>query len=110
MPESEYHTKNRARHADRALWDEKLEGKMHAVSPTQSYKDPYGWLVNMVNRFAHGKGKFRNSVHKYKSLSLSYILSFLFAFVLEILDREMGIELFSNLCPFPTYSKLSVSN
>ena len=57
MPECEYHTKNRARHADRAQWDEKLDGKIHAVSPSQSYKDPYGWLVNMVNRFAYRKGR-----------------------------------------------------
>ena len=57
LPESEYHTKNRSRRSDKVLWEEKLGGKMFAMSPTQAYKDPYGWLVNMVNRFAYKKGE-----------------------------------------------------
>ncbi|XP_041474973.1 ubiquitin carboxyl-terminal hydrolase 24-like isoform X2 [Lytechinus variegatus] len=57
-PETEFHYKNRAKKWDHIFWEEKF-GVNHtfAVSPPfETYKDPCGWLVNLINAFAHHGG------------------------------------------------------
>ena len=51
-PETEFHYKNRSKHWDKLFWEDKFGiSNTYAVSPPFStYKDPCGWLVNLINR------------------------------------------------------------
>ncbi|NXT36642.1 UBP24 hydrolase, partial [Pelecanoides urinatrix] len=52
-PDNEYHFKNRMKVCQRNWAEVFGEGNMHAVSPISSFqKEPHGWLVDLVNRFA----------------------------------------------------------
>ncbi|XP_071490931.1 ubiquitin carboxyl-terminal hydrolase 24-like [Diadema antillarum] len=56
-PESEFHYKNRAKKWDHIHWEEVFGvNSTFAISPPfDTYKDPCGWLVNLINLFAeHG--------------------------------------------------------
>ncbi|XP_046339329.2 ubiquitin carboxyl-terminal hydrolase 24-like isoform X2 [Haliotis rufescens] len=51
--ETEFELKNRNRR-DRTGWEEKFEGgQPAAVSPASNFKDPYGWLTHLINKFAN---------------------------------------------------------
>nr|XP_025960692.1 ubiquitin carboxyl-terminal hydrolase 24 [Dromaius novaehollandiae] len=52
-PDNEYHFKNRMKVCQRNWAEVFGEGNMHAVSPISTFqKEPHGWLVDLVNRFA----------------------------------------------------------
>ncbi|XP_044286407.1 ubiquitin carboxyl-terminal hydrolase 24 isoform X3 [Varanus komodoensis] len=52
-PDNEYHFKNRMKVCQRNWAEIFGEGNMYAVSPTSTFqKEPHGWLVDLVNRFA----------------------------------------------------------
>eukprot|EP00794_Sanderia_malayensis_P007934 gene7934-8789_t len=57
-PECEYHFKNRARRWDRAYYEDVFGfQKCPAISlPFSIGREPYGWLINLINRFAHKNG------------------------------------------------------
>ncbi|XP_038074652.1 ubiquitin carboxyl-terminal hydrolase 24-like isoform X2 [Patiria miniata] len=57
-PETEFHYKNRSKHWDKLYWEDKLGiNDTYAASPPfNSYKDPCGWLVNLINRFGEKGG------------------------------------------------------
>ncbi|XP_022101626.1 ubiquitin carboxyl-terminal hydrolase 24-like isoform X2 [Acanthaster planci] len=57
-PETEFHYKNRSKHWDKLFWEDKFGmNNTFAVSPPfSSYKDPCGWLVNLINRFGEKGG------------------------------------------------------
>ncbi|XP_013409431.2 ubiquitin carboxyl-terminal hydrolase 24-like [Lingula anatina] len=49
--------KNKNRKADKMYWEEKLGEKgLSAISPQGAFKEPYGWLTNLINRFAFKGG------------------------------------------------------
>ncbi|XP_071953763.1 ubiquitin carboxyl-terminal hydrolase 24-like [Antedon mediterranea] len=56
--ECEFHCKNRMKKADRLHYEEIFGvNQTYAVSPPyNTYKDPCGWLVNLVNKFAENGG------------------------------------------------------
>ncbi|XP_064624443.1 ubiquitin carboxyl-terminal hydrolase 24-like isoform X2 [Lineus longissimus] len=56
-PDTEFHFKNKNRRGDRS-WEDKLGvDKMFGVTPTGSmHKDPFGWLTDLINRFAFRDG------------------------------------------------------
>ncbi|KAJ6662583.1 hypothetical protein lerEdw1_011720 [Lerista edwardsae] len=52
-PDNEYHFKNRMKVCQRNWAEVFGEGNMYAVSPISTFqKEPHGWLVDLVNRFA----------------------------------------------------------
>ncbi|XP_071800380.1 ubiquitin carboxyl-terminal hydrolase 24-like isoform X2 [Asterias amurensis] len=57
-PETEFHYKNRSKAWDKNHWEDTFGvGQTYAVPPLfNTYKDPCGWLVNLVNRFAEKGG------------------------------------------------------
>ncbi|XP_070563005.1 ubiquitin carboxyl-terminal hydrolase 24-like isoform X2 [Ptychodera flava] len=60
-PETEFHFKNRAKRWDRIRYEDIFgANQSYAVSPPFStYREPHGWLVNLINRFAE-KGGFES--------------------------------------------------
>ncbi|XP_077980970.1 ubiquitin carboxyl-terminal hydrolase 24-like [Glandiceps talaboti] len=57
-PETEFHFKNRAKRWDRIKYEDIFgPNQSYAVCPPFStYREPYGWLVNLINRFAEKEG------------------------------------------------------
>ncbi|XP_064607447.1 ubiquitin carboxyl-terminal hydrolase 24-like isoform X2 [Liolophura sinensis] len=60
-PDTEFHYKNKMRRPDRVAKDDgdgdKLQSNNYAASPPSgTYKDPYGWLSNLINRFGQKGG------------------------------------------------------
>lgn len=53
--QSEFHVKNAAKRADTGRWDD-VFGMGNWFAVWRNMREPYGWLVNMVNRFAELKG------------------------------------------------------
>ncbi|XP_034271054.1 ubiquitin carboxyl-terminal hydrolase 24 isoform X2 [Pantherophis guttatus] len=52
-PDNEYHFKNRMKMCQRNWTEIFGEGNLYAVSPITAFqKEPHGWLVDLVNRFA----------------------------------------------------------
>ncbi|KAL5016318.1 hypothetical protein ScPMuIL_005907 [Solemya velum] len=55
-PNTEFHFKNCSRR-DRHYWDDKFDTcQLYAISPSNGYKEPYGWLTHLLNWFAHKEG------------------------------------------------------
>ncbi|XP_057299797.1 ubiquitin carboxyl-terminal hydrolase 24-like isoform X2 [Hydractinia symbiolongicarpus] len=57
-PDSEFHFKNRGHKWNRSHYEDLFGyGKCAAMSPAyDTYKEPFGWLVDLVNRFAYKGG------------------------------------------------------
>ncbi|XP_033116308.1 ubiquitin carboxyl-terminal hydrolase 24-like [Anneissia japonica] len=56
--ETEFHIKNRMKKADKLHYEEIFGiNQTYAISPPyNTYKDPCGWLVNLINKFAENGG------------------------------------------------------
>ncbi|XP_060555692.1 ubiquitin carboxyl-terminal hydrolase 24-like isoform X1 [Ruditapes philippinarum] len=98
-PETEFHYKNKSRR-DRTAWEEKFEGGVpFSKVENSNFKDPYGWLTCLINRFAM-KGGFDHikKILESEELDAPAIAALLkpLGVCAEFLDKEIMKSLLTN--------------